>query len=337
MLCEKLQWGKNSCNSGKKENKLGRGTAEIAWGSFELAMNEINNKKRRWIVKQTSGRCAVGVEMKRRREWSHAKCPRCDEAFETSAHVLQCTGEGTDSVWLVAVEDLRMWLAKQRTNNAVADVICSSLSAWRDGTTLHPPRNNLLGLRNAWVEQNDIGWDAAMEGRWSQSWIDIQDRHFLRIRKKRSGKRWLTAVIRRMWDISWDLWDHRNQVQLDRKKEDRRAKNSVNIRYEYGLGANGLDTHAAKLFEATLAEILTFKLSKQEAWLRRITLARKNAVSITAHQEQQNHLDFLNLLQHIRTRDRSRAVAARASTRAPTLPERHIRRISRHPPTGGAS
>jgi hypothetical protein len=268
--------------------------------------------------------------MKRRREWSHSKCPRCDEPTETSVHVLHCTGEGTDAIWEIAIADLRIWLAEQRTNNAMADLICSSLSSWRNGTEQMPPSSHLLGLRKAWIEQNDIGWGAAMEGRWSQAWVDIQERHFLRIRKRRSGKRWLTAIIRRMWDISWDLWDHRNAVQLERKKEERRAKNAVLIRYEFGLGHHGLDTHDRRLFECPLEEVLTSNLQKQDAWIRRVTLARKRAESTTQRQEQQNYLNFYNLLRDLRRRDHSRAVnAAQPVSPTVTPTQRRVTRIGR--------
>jgi hypothetical protein len=313
-----------------KEGKTGNVTSDIAWTSLEIAMKEVSRRKRRWISKQTSGRCAVGVEMKRRRKWSHSKCPRCDELFETSEHVLQCTGEGTEAIWTIAIADFRKWLATQLTNNVVADLICSSLTGWRDGTAPPVVRSNLLHLKLAMEDQRDIGWGAAMEGRWSSYWIKIQENHFRKLKRRRSGKRWLTSIIKQMWNISWDLWDHRNQVQLERATEERRAKNAVNIRMEYGLGPVGLDNLDAKLFTNPMEEILTGKLQKQDAWIRRVTMARKRSASNAVHQEQHNYLNFYNLLRDLRRRERSGTVPATTpnfSVQQPT--RRRIIRVRR--------
>jgi hypothetical protein len=32
------------------------------------------------------------------------------------------------------------------------------------------------------------------------------------IRSRRSGRRWLISLIKKMWDIAWDFWSHRNGV-----------------------------------------------------------------------------------------------------------------------------
>jgi hypothetical protein len=221
-------------------------------------------------------------------------------------------------------------LAHQRTNNAVADLICASLSAWREGKRIRYPSSNLLDLRKALEEQTAIGWDAAMEGRWSSLPIDIQQRHFTQIKKKRSGKRWLTAIIKRMWDISWDLWQHRNDVQVIRQEEERKAKNAVNIRYEFGIGPIGLDQHDRKLFDAPMQDTLTAKLHTQDAWIRRVTLARRRAETNTIQQEQRNYLNFYNLLRSLRRRETSAVPPSLPLATEHARASREVRRIPRN-------
>jgi hypothetical protein len=283
-------------------NKTGDPTDIIAWDSFGIAMADSSVKTRRWIVKQTSGRSAVGVEMKRRKQWSHSRCPRCSEIAETSQHVLQCQGHEANDVWTSFVTEFRLWLARQRTHNDIADIICSSLSAWRTNST--PPRysGNLLGLTTALSEQQRIGWDAALEGRWAESWIAVQERHFRFLRLRRSGKRWLTAIIKQMWQVSWNLWDHRNQVQVDRQLEEKRAANAVNVHYEFSLGMEGLNNQDRALFKKGLVHILLLPLPSQDAWIRRITMARRRASTNKIHCEQQNYLNLYNLLHRLRRR-----------------------------------
>ena len=279
-------------------------------------------------MKQTAGKCAVGVEMKRRKPWTHSKCPRCDELYETSTHVLQYTGEGTGGIWEKAIKSFRQHLAEQLTNNQVADLICASLSAWRQGIQPRQPRSYLLGLQQAFVEQTDIGWGAALEGRWSELWVEIQERHFRKLKKQRSGKRWLTTIIRKLWNIAWDLWQHRNDVQAERQIEERRMKNAVNIRYEYGLGSTGLDQNDRRLFAKTMEEILTANIHYQDAWVRRITMARKRSATNTITREQRNYLNFYNLLRTLRRREPSGTIPA--SQQGPRQPiRREIVRLPR--------
>jgi hypothetical protein len=40
----------------------------------------------------------------------------------------------------------------------------------------------------------------------------VQQRYYEWIGSRRSGLRWLTAQIQKLWDIAWDMWDNRNRV-----------------------------------------------------------------------------------------------------------------------------
>jgi len=46
----------------------------------------------------------------------------------------------------------------------------------------------------------------------SQHWANIQQDFLNSIRSRRTGRRWPIPVIKKMWDVSWDLWNHRNGV-----------------------------------------------------------------------------------------------------------------------------
>jgi len=34
---------------------------------------------------------------------------------------------------------------------------------------------------------------------------------------RKTGKRWLTALIQKMWKVAWDLWEHRNGVRHEQE------------------------------------------------------------------------------------------------------------------------
>jgi hypothetical protein len=215
--------------------------------------------------------------MKYRKEWSHSKCPRCETPIETTSHVWTCQHPEVKEIWSNAMDDLRTWLLSKRTNMAVTDAIIDRLLAWQSGEPPPPLQSRLLGLAAAIAEQDDIGWNSAFEGRWSTKWIEIQERHFKNSHLRRSGLRWLSALIRKLWLTSWDLWDHRNGVNQEVLKVARRAANRPIIVEEYELGRNGLAGYDRCLFNKHLVHRLADDLDKQDAWIRRVQAARHRA------------------------------------------------------------
>jgi hypothetical protein len=51
-------------------------------------------------------------------------------------------------------------------------------------------------------------------GRPSNWWRDVHHRYYEWLKRRNTGKAWLQAVIKKVWEVLWDMWDHRNQVRL---------------------------------------------------------------------------------------------------------------------------
>jgi hypothetical protein len=155
---------------------------------------------------------------------------------------------------------------------------------------------HLLGLQTAIEVQDAMGWDAAFEGRWANNWVDIQNRHFKNNQLRRTGLRWLTAVIRKLWLIAWDLWEHRNGVQDEVRMAARRLRNKATLQEEYGLGVVGLAGYDQCLFNKSLADRLKDHLSRQEAWIRRVQAARIRARDSLPQRQQRALENFRRIL-----------------------------------------
>ena len=134
-----------------------------------------------------------------------------------------------------------------------------------------------LGLAEAVRAQDELGWTAAFEGRWSSQWIVIQDRHFANNNLRQTGRRWLTALIKKLWEVAWDLWEHRNGIHQDNLEAAQRRTNQALIREEYIKGAAGLEGFDRCLFHKPLEDRLSAPLMSQNAWVRRIQAARIRA------------------------------------------------------------
>jgi hypothetical protein len=69
----------------------------------------------------------------------------------------------------------------------------------------------------AFAAQDRIGWLAFFEGCIVVEWAGVQEAHFLWFGRRNTGKRWATSLVVKLWDIAWDLWDHRNQIKHNLK------------------------------------------------------------------------------------------------------------------------
>jgi hypothetical protein len=60
--------------------------------------------------------------------------------------------------------------------------------------------------------QDDIGSDKSMFENISVLWQEIQAQYFLEIGKQNSGLRWTSVLIQKIWQVTWDQWEHMNMI-----------------------------------------------------------------------------------------------------------------------------
>jgi hypothetical protein len=121
-----------------------------------------------------------------------------------------------------------------------------------------PP--NLRTLQ-AWIEpaithQSELGWRNLLEGIPSQQWQETQRVYFSRIGSARSPKRWTIAMIKKMWDVAWNMWEHRNGILHDKEQSIILQHLNTNIREEFKKGMSGLPKEAKALFRQGCAAVL---------------------------------------------------------------------------------
>lgn len=261
----------------KSKGKLDKTPAtHVAWAELGTAMQESKLTRRHWVTKHCTKRCAVGRVMLRRKEWTHSKCPRCGQDNETTTHVLTCTFPDAKQLWEDSIANLGNWLKSIRTHPHIIDIVTSRLRQWHDGSDLSPFHTNVPGLAEAVQEQDSIGWEAAIEGRWANSWRELQLGYYQWKGRRNSGRRWLIAVIKRLWTIAWDLWDHRNKVRLEEEAATAKRRVQENISAQFLAGFRDLLPSEHKLLTSRpLRSRLADPLFRQQSWLRRIRACRK--------------------------------------------------------------
>jgi hypothetical protein len=146
--------------------------------------------------------------MKRWKERDTDACPRCGQ-IEDAPHVWKCIGEGASDVWDRSLTDLEEWLNSVNTDPDITTSILWNLNKWRDPISAGAPPTILDDIAE---QQDDIGWLNFFEGKLAMAWEETQQQYYILIKSRRTGKRWAISLIKKLWQIAWDLWDHRNGI-----------------------------------------------------------------------------------------------------------------------------
>ena len=246
----------------------------VDWQATAKAMKTVPHSRRIYVTKHSAGICGVGKWMKRWKQRESAKCPRCNHEEEDAQHVLQCRGVGVEQAWEIALESLEQRCIDLNTDPNIVEGLLQRLRQWRTGTTSSDEFETTPDTQQAFDNQDGIGWQALLEGAPAKGWSDAQQRYYDLLGKRNTGKRWLTAIIQKLWDVAWDLWDHRNNVL--HKKDDGvlRQRLQNDIREQVTLGSRTVTVQARPLLRQRLAVLLTARTEVQKAWLLRVVNAR---------------------------------------------------------------
>jgi hypothetical protein len=102
-------------------------------------------------------------------------------------------------------------MSKAFTLPDIQRAILHRLQSLRNQTEELPPLNcTWPGLNEIVSAQDMIGWRNFMEGGILQAWAAKQQEYYNWIQKRNTGKRWITTLIKKLWEISWNMWEQRN-------------------------------------------------------------------------------------------------------------------------------
>jgi hypothetical protein len=259
------------------KNRFGScNTDAIDWESMGMAMAASTRTRQHWVSKTISGFCSTGKTMKRRKERPTDECPRCGEPEDT-CHVWRCNHE-TQDLWNKALERLSEWLSSNSTPPEIRMAIIQGLNQWR-----RDERSEWSSypewLRNIILKQSSCGWRNFFEGFLIQEWREAMARQLHKIGSSRSPKRWMSALIRRLWQIAWDLWEHRNGYLHAKDDSLLIRQTNEKIKYQFILGTATLDGNSRTLFRIGVAALLKKPMDVKQQWVKRVELARQLAMT----------------------------------------------------------
>jgi hypothetical protein len=110
-------------------------------------------------------------------------------------------------------------MRKQNTHPGICAAVISHLKAWQ--TSSPGPKTHsqaYYNLSTVVLNQNEIGWQAFIEGCPSHGWQSSQQQYYEFLCSRITGLRWLSALIHKLWQVAWDMWEHRNGVLHDKEQ-----------------------------------------------------------------------------------------------------------------------
>jgi hypothetical protein len=258
-----------------KKNKITeRAFDMVLWQKLGNALDKMPIQRRLFCIKHTSGMCGGGKFQRLWKQRESDACPHCGLP-EDSLHVWKCRDPTVTPIWDNAINHLQQALHKLDTDPDIIIAIVSYLQLWRADQHLHTIKTIKL---HHMLELQDInGAQQFFKGWVHEGWERLQVNYYNIIHSRRSGKRWIIALITKLWEIAWDLWDFRNTVYHQHSNpatyEDTTVLNQQVKEISYKLTLTGLLPKDKHLTSIPLSKLLTFPRPQKLEWITQANLA----------------------------------------------------------------
>jgi hypothetical protein len=257
-------------------------------------MRRLKISRRNWVVKHTEGMCGVGKWLFIWEDSETDACPLC-AAPEDARHVWLCPDHRAQVLRDKGLSSVNTWMESAQTDPGIQRAIMGRLSQLLSLQPLTPIANLPLDVQTALQSQDEIGWMNFFEGCLAHEWEDVQSNHYSWCRSRKSSRRWTTSLIRKLWDISWDLWEHRIGILHDASNAEilyNMAEVNDSIRDQFWHGPQGLPPRDHALFSGTVEQLLSASIPYRQKWLERVEKARARATrrALTSHDQERQAL-----------------------------------------------
>ena len=187
------------------------------------------------------------------------------------------------------LSELSIWFKASKTDPALASFLRKGLHHWfthpdyvcdndNDNVTDSTPHND------AFQSQVDIGWYNLLSGFLSQDIVHLQQLHFNSIKSKKTGHTWGATLIKKLWNITHQLWIQRNDVLHNTD-----AINALSgivplkatITLEHALGPINLPGVYSSYFHIPLLSLLQKSPTYLKKWFLIIRSAREASSIVT--------------------------------------------------------
>ena len=253
-----------------KRGRLPTGAlTDIEQTGLARAMKESTLSRRRFVSKYAGRWLGTRSNLSR---WGYrisAVCQLCKQFDERVEHILVCKNPKANIKWFQAMTGLHKWFLEQNTDPGAAAFIIRLLHTWRNGQP--PPSTEALGNWNtAFLHQAELGWQGFFDGFISPHWAVLQHQYFRDNNQRKTGKRWATKVIKKMWSLAWDFWELRNELVLEETVRNEAPENeaiNLQIDQEYAKGLDRIPARWSGLFQEHAERLKSKSILHRKEWV----------------------------------------------------------------------
>ena len=244
--------------------------ANVDWAKYGGAIKTMPKGKQQWVQKHFCGFEGTNQMLNRWNQRTTSTCPSCAEQ-ETHRHILRCQSNRATTAYRTIERNFEDWL-KRTTSNDIRITIMHHLTAYREEEPIHEPDHWKQEIAELSRSQKALGPCAFVEGFLVKEWEHMQRQHLDETKSKRHPGRWVRELIKKVWMVSWDMWESRNEevhkVTTTRKAQII-AQLDKDIRDQHSLGRtnNFLPRVERRFFQQPVLELLRQTEYQKRTWL----------------------------------------------------------------------
>ena len=186
----------------------------IDWDACGRALRRVTATQQLWIPRWLTSFLPTGNRVRFMNTAHTHLCPRCQEAEDHRFHVIRCPHPEAQIIWQQRVQQLDSWLITQHTKPSLRRTIVAILQHWYTQTIWNPPISSDAMDTEVFQAQSRAGTHRFLDGFLVHHWAEVQHHHYLWMKRRTTGARWLSSLIQKLWEIAWDLWRHRHKIML---------------------------------------------------------------------------------------------------------------------------
>jgi hypothetical protein len=183
------------------------------WKSSALALRRLPTPQRLWIPKWLCSTIPIGRNLSRWGMPELLPCPRCGEAESHKYHVLSCPQVEAAAIRHEHLHSFGVFLDTSSAEPDLKRGLQTLLEAALTNTLWQTPITASPLVINTFRAQSQLGHSHVLEGFLSPLWASTQQAHFELMGRRTTGIQWVSRVIRKIWQIAWDLWLHRRKIK----------------------------------------------------------------------------------------------------------------------------
>ena len=192
----------------KKGRILPHTEEKVDWKAYDGATSLMPYGKRQWVRKHFCGFEGTNQMLFKQGRRKTEYCPKCDQV-ETYRHIARCQSNDATTAYREIQREFEQWLSKT-TSTGIKEAVLEHLRAYRETEEIQEGENWTEDLRGVSRMQEEIGPNAFMEGCITKQWKEIQTKYLQSMQSRRNPSRWTKELIKKVWMVSWDMWDTRN-------------------------------------------------------------------------------------------------------------------------------